>query len=157
MWNFITQENYLNNTGYRYIICRYGKDMFSYLNNDPRIATSLLLELSDDKMLWMIWLVFLSTSEDKKLFLSFFNKTIRTPTDMVLFLDICRKGGIRKGIGRRVKVACNTWLHDNIHHPWQGEDAIAIKQIINLTRPKFSSDTIFNENAKKFLKYKNKN
>lgn len=154
MWNFIIQKDYLNNTGYKYIICRYGKDMLSYLNNDPRIATSLLLELSNDKMLWMIWLVFLSVSGDKKLFLSFFNKAIRTPADMVLFLDICRKGGIRRGIGRRVKVACNTWLHDNIHRPWQNEDAAAIKQIINLTRPKFPSDTVFNENAKKFLKYK---
>ena len=154
MWNFITQEDYLNNTGYKDIICRYGKDMLSYLNNDPRIATSLLLELSNDKILHIIWLVFLSMSEDKKLFLSFFNKTIKTPMDMILFLNICRKGGIRKGIGRRIKVACNTWLHDNIHRPWKNEDAVAIKQIINLTRPKFPSDTIFNENAKKFLKYK---
>lgn len=154
MWNFITQEDYLNNTGYKDIICRYRRDMLSYLNNDPRIATSLLPELSNDKMLYVIWLVFLSMSEDKKLFLSFFNKVIRTPADMILFLDICRKGSIRKGIGRRIKVACNTWLHDNIHRSWQNKDAIAIKQIINLTRPKFPSDTIFNENAKKFLKYK---
>jgi len=54
--------------------------------------------------------VYLSNYLDKEDFDSLFKTVVRTPRDAIQFIDLCRSGVIRKGLGRKIKRNLNTTL-----------------------------------------------
>lgn len=89
----------------------------------------------------IIGLVYLSTSDELtyREFEFIFNKVILTPGDLQDFVEIVRKGNIRKGLGRRIKSAVNQWLIgiSEYHVIKYGSEnaAFSLRDILRLTRP----------------------
>jgi len=54
--------------------------------------------------------VYLSKQLDSEKFLDLFRSVILTPRDAIQFIDLCRSGVVRKGLGRKLKTAINDKL-----------------------------------------------
>jgi hypothetical protein len=44
-----------------------------------------------------------------------FDQIVKNPKDLNDFVNLCRKAGIRQGLGRTVKAAINQWLNNNVN------------------------------------------
>ncbi|MBD3194551.1 MAG: TROVE domain-containing protein [Candidatus Lokiarchaeota archaeon] len=64
-------------------------------------------------------LVYLSVA-DIDLFKNIFDRVIRTPKDLLSFIDLCNFGPPvpRKGMGRGIKQTINKWITENINEYW---------------------------------------
>lgn len=89
-----------------------------------------------------IWLVYVSTLEDKSLFKSAFPEIIRNPKMLHDFMEIARKGGIRKGskgrkngMGQAVKKTVNKWIYDNLNEYNSTRYTGKLEDVVRLTRP----------------------
>lgn len=56
------------------------------------------------------YLVVLSTHRDKRYFNALFDQVIKSGEDLGMFLNACRSGVVRSGLGRSVKEAAARWL-----------------------------------------------
>lgn len=101
----------------------------------------------EDKILW---LVYLSTLDSKFFFKKYFNQIIKTPDDLFMFVQACRKGKLRSGLGRCEKREINNWLHSNILMCSPKQKA-KLRDVIRITHPKFKNDTDFQNAARQIL------
>lgn len=104
------------------------------------------------KLVPTIWLVYLSTLEDKTLFKSAFPKIIRNPKMLHDFMEISRKSGIREGLGRSIKSTINTWLDIKLNEYTSTRYKSKIKEVVKVTRPSNK-----NEDFQNYMKYITKN
>lgn len=82
-----------------------------------------------------IALVYLSTLKSKRNFQLAFNKIIKTPKDLHDFVNLCRKAGIRGGLGRSVKKAVNNWLNLTMSEYHACRYGGKLAEVIKSTRP----------------------
>lgn len=111
----------------------------------PYIATQYAVysaEVLGMKLLPTIWLVYVSTLEDKTLFKSAFPRIINNPKMLHDFMEISRKAGIRKGfrgnkngMGQGVKKAINNWLYANLNDYNTTRYTGKLEDVVRLTRP----------------------
>jgi hypothetical protein len=124
-----TQEEVLKNA----------KDLFEKaLRECPEFATKAAVygnNVNGLKLVPTIWLVYLSTLEDKSLFKKAFPRIIRNPKMLHDFMNICRKGGIRKGYGRGMKAITNQWLVDHLNEYQVSRNKGKLEEIIKVSRP----------------------
>lgn len=99
----------------------------------------------------LLWLIYLSTLEDKQLFKESFSSIVKTPSTLHFLLEYSRKGNIRSGVGRTLKSVANQWLQENLNEYWACRYRTKLKEIIRITRPKSSSLT--NVQFTKYLDY----
>ena len=121
----------------------------------PEFATKCAIygnNVNSLKLVPTIWLVYLSTLEDKSLFTLAFPRIIKNPKMLHDFMEIARKGGIRKGMGRRVKKVINEWLFNNLNEYQVTRNKGKLLEVIRTSRPKYS-DSKFN----KYMAYLSKN
>lgn len=112
----------------------------------PFIATQYAVysaEVLGMKLLPTIWLVYVSTLEDKTLFKSAFPRIINNPKLLHDFVELSRKAGIRKGfngkkngMGQSVKKTINNWLYNNLNDYNATRYTGKLEDIVNLTVPK---------------------
>jgi len=91
----------------------------------------------------IIGTVFLSTLDDYSLFKRVFMRVMKTPNDVIDFINICRNGNIRKGLGRKIKRVINEWLYKNINEYWALKYKNQLRIIIRLCHPNFSKISIY--------------
>lgn len=124
-----TQEEVLKNAG----------SLFERaLKECPEFATKAAVygnNVNSLKLVPTIWLVYLSTLEDKSLFKKAFPRIIRNPKMLHDFMDICRKGGIREGFGRGMKAITNQWLVDHLNEYQVSRNKGKLEEIIKVSRP----------------------
>lgn len=124
-----TQEDVLKN----------GKNLFERaLRECPEFATKAAVygnNVNSLKLVPTIWLVYVSTLEDKTLFKQAFPRIIRNPKMLHDFLEISRKGGIRGGLGRGIKDVANKWLIAHLNEYQVSRNKGKLEEIIKLTRP----------------------
>lgn len=124
------------------------------LKHCPEFATKAAIygnNVNSLKLVPTIWLVYLSTLEDKALFKKAFPRIIRNPKMLNDFVEICRKGGIRNGLGRAVKETINEWLDGNLNPYQASRNKGKLKDIVSLTRPK-SNENDFQQYMKYLMK-----
>ncbi|KNY28811.1 TROVE domain-containing protein [Pseudobacteroides cellulosolvens ATCC 35603 = DSM 2933] len=92
-------------------------------------------EFNSLKLIPVIWLVYLSTLKDNKLFESAFGRIITNPKMLHDFMTLTRKGGIRDGMGRRVKRAVNTWLNGRLNDYHATRYKTKLQEVIKVARP----------------------
>ena len=103
------------------------------------------------KLVPTIWLVYLSTLEDKSLFKKAFPLVIRNPKMLHDFMDIARKAGIRDGLGRSIKKVMNEWMKEKLNEYQVSRNKGKLSEIIKVTRPSFQG-----EEFQAFMKYLSK-
>lgn len=137
-----TQEEVLKN----------GKELFEEaLEKCPEFATKCAIygnNVNSMKLVPTIWLVYLSTLEDKTLFKKAFPRIIRNPKMLHDFMEIARKGGIRQGLGRSIKKAINDWLVENLNEYQVSRNKGKLKDVVKVTRPNFKGEEFQN-----YMKY----
>lgn len=89
-----------------------------------------------------IALVHLSTLADKTLFRKAFNQVIKTPKDLHDFITLCRKSGVRKGVGRGVKSSVNFWMASQMTEYHACRYGGKIAEVMKVTRPVPANDEI---------------
>ena len=134
------------------------------LEECPYLATQYAVYAAETlrmKLIPTIWLVYVSTLEDKTLFKKSFNRIIGKNVKMLHdFVNICRETNIRPGghmfqktkntntgLGSSLKKTINQWLNDNLNDYNTTRFTNKLEDICRLTRPK---DNINNE---KYFKY----
>ncbi|NLD45613.1 MAG: RNA-binding protein [Clostridiaceae bacterium] len=108
------------------------------LDEDPEWATKCAIygqEFNSLKLIPTIWLVYLSTLQDKSLFNKAFPRIIKNPKMLYDFLELTRKGGIRQGMGRSVKKAVNFWINNNLNDYHAARYKSKLKDVIKVARP----------------------
>ena len=121
------------------------------LAKEPYFATQCAVygnNVNSLKLVPTIWLVYLSTMEDKTLFKSAFPRIIRNPKMLHDFMELARKAGIRQGIGRSVKKVINEWLISHLNEYQVSRNKNKLAEIIKVTRPVHSAEEFQN-----FMKY----
>ncbi|MFX1295168.1 MAG: TROVE domain-containing protein [Promethearchaeota archaeon] len=71
-----------------------------------------------------------------ELFQKIFNHTIHTPKDLHDFINLCKAGRPRKGLGRRLKTTIKTWLNDKVSEYWAikyPKELIIAAKMVHLT------------------------
>lgn len=90
----------------------------------------------------IVGLAYLSTVSENY-FETLFEHVIRTPNDLVAFVELVKNGDVRKGMGRRVKRVINQWLINisDYHLIKYGSDnkGFSLKDVMLLTHPKSAS------------------
>ena len=89
-----------------------------------------------------IALVYLSTLADKQLFKVAFNHVIRNPKDLHDFVNLCRKSGIRGGMGRSVKKSANNWLNYVMTEYHACRYGGKLGEVLKATRPTPCNDEV---------------
>lgn len=112
----------------------------------PYIATQYAVYAAEElgmKLLPTIWLVYVSTLEDKTLFKSAFPRIINNPKLLHDFIELCRKAGIRhgyngnkNGLGQSIKKTVNNWLYNNLNDYNVTRYTGKLEDVVRLTRPK---------------------
>lgn len=115
------------------------------LTDMPYIATQYAVYAAEElgmKLLPTIWLVYVSTLEDKTLFKSAFPRIINNPKLLHDFIELSRKAGIRKGfrgnkngMGQSIKKTINKWLYANLNDYNVTRYTGKLEDIVSLTRP----------------------
>lgn len=82
-----------------------------------------------------IALVYLSTLSDKTLFKVAFPQIIKNPKDLHDFINLCRKSGIRGGMGRSVKKTVNKWLNHIMTEYHACRYGGKLAEVLKATRP----------------------
>lgn len=120
-------------------VLKNAKELFERAVEEcPEFATKCAIygnNVNSLKLVPTIWLVYLSTLEDKTLFKKAFPKIIRTPKMLHDFMEICRKGGIREGLGRGTKKVINDWLEDRLNEYQVTRNKGKLADIVKVTRP----------------------
>lgn len=113
----------------------------------PYVATQYAVYAAETlgmKLAPTVWLVFVSTLEDKTLFKAAFPRIINNPKMLHDFMELARKGGIRKGnvrngskngMGQSVKKTVNKWLHDKLNDYNTTRYTGKLEDVVRLTRP----------------------
>ena len=134
------------------------------LNECPFLATQYAIYSAETlrmKLIPTIWLVYVSTLEDKYLFNKAFDRIINKNVKMLHdFIDICRLTNIRpgghmnqkirgtnRGLGSALKKKINLWLENNLNDYNVTRFTGKLENICRLVRPK---DSI---NTEKYFKY----
>lgn len=115
------------------------------LKDMPYIATQYAVYAAEElgmKLLPTIWLVYVSTLEDKSLFKSAFPRIINNPKMLHDFVELSRKAGIRKGfrgnkngMGQGVKKTINKWLYANLNEYNSTRYTGKLEDVVSLSRP----------------------
>lgn len=115
------------------------------LTKMPYIATQYAVYAAEQlgmKLLPTIWLVYVSTLEDKTLFKSAFPRVINNPKLLHDFTELARKAGIRKGfrgnkngMGQSLKKTINKWLYANLNDYNVTRYTGKLEDVVRLTRP----------------------
>lgn len=142
-----TQEEVLKNA----------KELFeTALKECPEFATKCAVygnNVNSLKLVPTVWLVYLSTLEDKALFKKAFPLIVKNPKMLHDFMEISRKGGIREGIGSGVKKVMNEWLYVRLNEYQVSRNKGKLAEIIKVTRPsakKMREDEVF-QNYMKYI------
>ncbi|MDF2533861.1 MAG: hypothetical protein K0R18_18 [Bacillales bacterium] len=116
------------------------------LTDMPYIATQYAVYAAEElgmKLLPTIWLVYVSTLDDKSLFKSAFPRIINNPKLLHDFTELARKAGIRKGfrgnkngMGQSLKKTINNWLYANLNDYNTTRYTGKLEDVVNLSRPK---------------------
>jgi len=117
----------------------------------PEFATKAAIygnNFNSLKLVPTIWLVYLSTLDDKTLFKKAFPRIIRNPKMLYDFMEIARKSNIRTGLGRSVKKTMNEWLFNHLNEYQASRNKGKLAEIIKVTRPSFQDETFQN-----YMKY----
>jgi 60 kDa SS-A/Ro ribonucleoprotein len=101
-------------------------------------------EVNSLKLVPVIWLVYLSTQEDKALFSRAFKRIITNVNLLHDFMEICRKTPIRKGLGRSVKRAVNNRLHELCSDYSVSRNRKTVSELVKVTRPAFKDEKFQN-------------
>lgn len=129
-----------------------GKKLFERaLKECPEYTTKCAIYGSQEgnlKLVPTIWAVYISTLHDKTLFKKSFPKIIRNFNMLYDFMEFCRKGGIRQGLGRGVKETVNKRFIDMINEYHATRSKGTLSEIAKTTRP-YSED----EGFQKLMKY----
>lgn len=115
------------------------------LKEEPEFATKCAIYGNNVNLLKLVptvWLVYLSTLEDKTLFKSAFPRIIRNPKMLHDFMDLARKGGVRAGLGRSIKKVMNEWLFVKLNEYQVSRNKGKLAEVIKVTRP-FNKDEEF--------------
>ena len=121
------------------------------LEECPEFATKCAIygnNVNSLKLVPTVWLVYLSTLEDKTLFKKAFPKIIRTPKMLHDFMEICRKGGVREGLGRGTKKVINDWIEDRLNEYQVTRNKGKLAEIVKVTRPNCKDEEFQN-----YMKY----
>ncbi|GHU47897.1 ribonucleoprotein [Spirochaetia bacterium] len=94
------------------------------------------------KLVPTIWLVYLSTLENKALFNRAFPKIITNINLLHDFMEICRKAPIRKGLGRSVKRTFNKRLQELLNEYSVSRNKTTIGELIKVSRPHFEDEKL---------------
>lgn len=115
------------------------------LKDMPYIATQYAVYAAEElgmKLAPTIWLVYVSTLEDKTLFKVAFDRIINNPKMLHDFMEIARKAGIRKGfkgdkngMGQAVKKTVNRWLYQFLNEYNSTRYTNKLEDVVRLTRP----------------------
>ncbi|MBP1308817.1 60 kDa SS-A/Ro ribonucleoprotein [Paenibacillus sp. 1182] len=134
-------------------VLKNAKDLFERaLGECPEFATKAAIygnHVNSLKLVPTIWLVYLSTLDDKHLFKTAFPRIIRNPKMLHDFMEIARKGGIRQGLGRNTKKVMNEWLINHLNEYQVSRNKGKLENIIKVTRP-YSQDETF-QNYMKYI------
>jgi len=99
-------------------IIRDSKDIYRCAaQTDPAFLAKAAVYARNEcgmKLQPVLALVYLSIY-NKPLFAKVFDKVVKNPKDLNDFVNLCRKAGIRQGLGRTVKQAINSWLNTNVN------------------------------------------
>ena len=115
------------------------------LDNCSEFATKAAIygnNVNSLKLVPTIWLVYLSTLEDKTLFNVAFDRIIRNPKMLYDFMEMSRKSGIREGLGRSTKKTMNNWLNNHLNEYQVSRNKSKLKDIVKVTRP-YNNDEEF--------------
>jgi len=121
------------------------------LTECPEFASKCAIygaEKNSLKLVPVLWLVYLSTLEDKALFNKVFPRIARNVSLLHDFMELCRKTTIRKGMGRSVKNAVNNQLHRLLNEYSVSRNKGTIEEIVRVTRPHFEEEQFQN-----YMKY----
>lgn len=133
-------------------VLKHAKGIFERaLKECPEFATKAAIygnNVNSLKLVPTIWLVYLSTLEDKTLFKIAFPRIIRNPKMLHDFMEIARKGGIREGIGRGVKKVMNDWMKEKLNEYQVSRNKGKLSEVIKVTRP-----TVKDEEFQRYMKY----
>lgn len=134
-------------------VLKNAKEIFERaLEEEPEFATKCAIygnNVNSLKLVPTVWLVYLSTLEDKSLFKSAFSRIIKNPKMLHDFMELSRKGGIRQGLGRGVKNAMNTWMDVRLNEYQVSRNKGKLAEIIKVTRP-VNKDEVF-QNYMRYL------
>lgn len=126
-------------------VLKNAKEVFERaLRECPEFATKCAIygnNVNSLKLVPTIWLVYLSTLEDKSLFKQAFPRIIRNPKMLHDFMEITRKGGIRGGLGRSVKKVMNEWMKEKLNEYQVSRNKGKLSEVIKVTRPSFKEDS----------------
>lgn len=124
----------------------------------PYLATQYAVYSAETlrmKLIPIIWLVYLSTLDDKTLFKKVFRRIIGTNVKLLHdFVNICRLTNIRpgghmcqkirgtnRGLGSTIRKEINIWLYDTMNDYNVTRFTNKLEDICRLTRPKDTPDT----------------
>lgn len=139
------------------------KIMKEALKNCPLWATKCAIfgsEFNCLKLIPTLWLVYLSTLENKKLFKLAFNRIIKNPKGLHDFMTLVRKSNIRLGMGRSIKSAVNLWINEKLNDYHTTRYRSKLREVIRVSRPKVNNkiqpymDYIINGNENAFERAK---
>jgi 60 kDa SS-A/Ro ribonucleoprotein len=129
-------------------VMRDGMEIFSRaLTECPEFATKAAVyghERNSLKLIPLIWAAYVSTLEDKTLFIKSFPRLAVNVNLLHDFMEICRKTPIRKGLGRNVKRAVNNQLHKLANEYSVSRNKTIISEIVKVTRPSFKDEMFQN-------------
>jgi hypothetical protein len=140
---YVKQEDIIKNT----------RDLFAEaLQKNPLLATKYAVYAAEElgmKFMPTLWLVYLSTLEDKKLFKKAFPRIIGTNVKLLHdFVNLCRQSDIRpggihtqkvkntnRGLGQGLKKTINKWLYANVNDYNATRFTNKLEDVCRLTRP----------------------
>ncbi|PLS19583.1 RNA-binding protein [Bacillus sp. M6-12] len=133
-------------------VLKNAKDIFERaLKEEPEFATKCAIygnNVNSLKLVPTVWLVYLSTLEDKTLFKKAFPRIIRNPKMLHDFMTLARKGGVREGLGRSIKKVMNEWLFVKLNEYQVSRNKGKLSDVIKVTRP-FNNE----EEFQNFMRY----
>ena len=136
-------------------ILKNGRELFERaLKECPEFATKAAIYGNNEnslKLVPMIWLIYVSTLDDKTLFKAAFPRIIRNPGMLYNFMELVRKGNIRQGLGRALKKEMNDWMIKNLNEYQVSRNKGKLSEVIKTSRPACN-----NEEFQKYMKYLSK-
>lgn len=133
-------------------VLQEAKDIFERaLAKCPEYATKCAIyghKFNKLRLVPNVWLVYLSTLEDKTLFKKAFPQIISTFDMLWNFVEMCRKGGVREGLGRGVKKGVNDKFISLLNEYQACRYKNTISEIAKVTRPYCQDETF-----QKLMKY----
>ncbi|WCK57049.1 RNA-binding protein (plasmid) [Aneurinibacillus sp. Ricciae_BoGa-3] len=135
-------------------VLKNAKDIFERaLKEEPEFATKSAIygnNVNSLKLVPSVWLLYLSTLEDKTLFKKAFPRIIQNPKMLHDFLEMARKGGVRDGVGRGVKKVINKWLVAKLNEYQVSRNKGKLSEVIKVTRPDSKKES---EEFQAFMQY----